>query len=125
MLLFEDNDNGFFVFTADSRHWKLKELMWVIHDTRPKYAAIKARKNSAENTILALPAVLLRKNGAFSFHKACFMAKPTRCRAILTVLQDCFFPHCNCAWVWEALRWLLSEQTLSELCLCPHFQFFF
>jgi hypothetical protein len=27
--------------------------------------------------------------------------------------------------VWEALRWLLSEQTLSELCLCPHFQFFF
>lgn len=58
MLCFEDNNNDFFLFTADSRLWKSK---LITYKAAPTSVVIKAKKTLVENTVLALHAMLLRK----------------------------------------------------------------
>lgn len=53
MLCCGDNYYGLFIFT-ETRDWKLKDAVLTC-------AAIKARENLVENTVLALQAMLLRE----------------------------------------------------------------
>lgn len=64
MLLSGDKDNGFFVLTVDSGHWKLKVSLVVIRDTPPKICSYARKEKLSRNHVLALPVVILRKNGA-------------------------------------------------------------
>lgn len=122
MLLSEDSD--FFVLTVDSRHWTLKVSLWVIHDTPPKYAAMHKRKNLAETTILAFPAVILRKNGAIQYSQSllhcqthlltAWKRRPARISSHVTTVPG----------TGEALRYFLNEQTYLNSAFFFIFNFF-
>lgn len=110
MLLSEDKDNDFFVTTVGSGHWKLKVSLWVIRDTSPpapKYAAAHKRKNLAETTILAVPVVILRKNGAIQYSQNLLHrhAHSLHCMKN-SVCSGTPSPAATGPGVWEALRFL-------------------
>lgn len=97
---------------------KHKALLSIFHDALKKYAAIKAGKNLAENTVLTVSAVLLRKMVLFKIYQLCFVVK-------VTALLWCYFlPQCSCAWRYEVLSYFLGEWTYLNYVFIFIFNFF-